>query len=88
MQPNVYSSIIDNCQDMEATKVSINTVQSLSHVRLFTIPWTEANQASLSITNSGSLLRLKSIKSVMPSHTLSSPSPPAFNLSQHQGLFK
>ena len=51
---------------MEATKVSINTVQSLSHVQLFTIPWTEASQAPLSITNSGSLLRLKSIKSVMP----------------------
>ena len=43
--------------------------------------------ASLSITNSGSLLKLMSIESVIPSHSLSSPSPPAFNLSQHQGLF-
>ena len=40
------------------------------------------------ITNSWSLLKLMSIESVMPSHPLSSPSPPAFNLSQHQDLFK
>ena len=55
----------------------------------FVTPWTAARQASLSITNSQSLLKLISIESVMPSkhHILSSPSPPAFNLSQHQGLF-
>ena len=48
------------------------------------------NQASLSITNSQSLLKLMSIESVMPSNhlMLSSPSPPAFNLVQHQGLFQ
>ena len=48
-------------------------------------------QASLSITNSQSLLKLMSIESVMPSNHLilcHSPSPLAFNLSQHQGLFK
>ena len=46
-------------------------------------------QASLSITNSQSLLKLMSIKSVMPSNhlILSSPSPPALNLSQNQGHF-
>ena len=51
---------------------------------------TAACQASLFITNSRSLLKLMSIESVMPSNhlTLSSPSPPAFNLSQHQGLFQ
>jgi hypothetical protein len=51
-------------------------------------PWTAALQASLSFTISQSLLRLMSIESVMPSnhHPLSSPSPPAFSLSQHQGL--
>ena len=42
-------------------------VQSLSRVRLFVTPWTAACQASLSITNSWSLLKLMSIKSVMPS---------------------
>ena len=45
-------------------------VQSLSHVRLFATPWTAARQASLSISNSQSSLRLRSIKSVMPSSHL------------------
>ena len=101
---------------------------SVTHLRLtIWTPWTAAHQASLSITNSWSLLKLMSIKSVMPSnhlilchpllllpglpvhcqlleftqthvhkvsdaiqpsHPLSSPSPPAFNLSQRQSLFK
>ena len=43
-------------------------VQPLSHVRLFVTPWTAARQASLSITNSRSLLKLMSIESVMPSN--------------------
>ena len=46
------------------------SVQSLSHVRLFETPWTEAHQASLSITNPQSLLKLMSIESVMPSNHL------------------
>ena len=46
------------------------SVQSLSHVRLFAAPWTAARQASLSITNSWSLLKLMSIESVMPSSHL------------------
>ena len=45
-------------------------VKSLSHVRLFETPWTAARQASLSITSSRSLLKLMSIKSVMPSYHL------------------
>ena len=45
-------------------------VQSLSHVQLSATPWTAACQASLSITNSWSLLRLMSIESVMPSNHL------------------
>ena len=47
-----------------------SSVQSLSHVRLLVIPWIAAHQASLSITNSRSSLRLTSIKSVMPSSHL------------------
>ena len=47
-----------------------SSVQSLSHVRLFVIPWIAARQASLSITNSRSSLRLMSIESVMPSSHL------------------
>ena len=45
-------------------------VQSFSHVQLFATPWTTACQASLSITNSQSLLKLMSIESVMPSNHL------------------
>ena len=45
-----------------------SSVQFLSHVQLFLIPWTAAHQASLSITNSRSLLKLMSIDSVMPSN--------------------
>ena len=68
------------------------SVQSLSCIQLFATPWTAASQASLSITNSWNLLELMSIESVMPSKHLilccPSPSPPTFNLSQHQGLFQ
>ena len=49
---------------------SISSVQLLNRVWLFATPWTEARQASLSITNPQSLLRLMSIESVMPSNHL------------------
>ena len=65
-----------------------SSVQSLSHVWLFATPWTAANQSSLSITNSQSLLELMSIESVMPSNHLILSPPSAFNLSQHRGLFQ
>ena len=45
-------------------------VELLSRVQLFATPWTAARQASLSITNSQSLLKLMSIESVMPSNHL------------------
>ena len=68
----------------------IQSVQLLSPVRLFVIPWTVACQASLSITNS--VFTQTHVHwvgdAIQPSHPLSSPSPSAFNLSQHQGLFK
>ena len=48
----------------------ISSVQFLSRVQLFMTPWTAAHQASLSITNSWSLLKLMSIESVMPSNRL------------------
>ena len=71
----------------------IKTHNQLSHVWLFAAPWTAARQASLSITNSQSSLKLLPSNhliipgdAIQPSHPLSSPSPPAFSLSQHQGL--
>ena len=50
--------------------IKFSSVQSLSHVQLFATPWIAARQASLSITNSQSLLKLMSIESVMPSSHL------------------
>ena len=50
--------------------LQFSSVQSLSRVRFFATPWTAAHQASLSITNSRSLLKLMSIESVMPSNHL------------------
>ena len=66
-------------------------VQTLSHVRLFATPWTSACQASLSITNSLTLLKTHVYwisDAIQPPHPLLSPSLPAFNLSQHQSLFQ
>ena len=65
-------------------------VQALSGVQLFATPWTAAHQASLSIANSQSLLKLMAIESdvIQPSLPLSPPSLPALSLSQHQGLFQ
>ena len=51
-------------------KSQFSSVQSLSRVQLFATPWVAARQASLSITNSWSSLRLMSIESVMPSSHL------------------
>ena len=53
-----------------SSETCITLVQLLSRVQLFDTPWTLAHQASLSITNSGSLFRLMSIESVMPSNHL------------------
>ena len=50
--------------------VQFSSVQSLSHVWLFVTSWTKAQQASLSITSSWSLLKLMSIEPVMPSNHL------------------
>ena len=64
--------------------------QWLSFVHLSVNPWTEAHQASLSITNFCSWLKVMSIESVMPSNhlILLSLSPPAFNHSHHQDFFQ
>ena len=58
-----------------AVCITVSSVQLLSHVRLFAIPQTTAHQASLSITNSWSFLKLMSIELVMPSNHLSLYSP-------------
>ena len=53
--------------------VQFSSIAQFSHVQLFVTPWTAACQASLSITNSESSLKLISIKSVMPSNHLIQP---------------
>ena len=50
--------------------ISVSSVQSLSRFRLSATPWAVARQASLSVTNSWSLRKLRSIESVMPSNHL------------------
>ena len=72
-----------------STSIFWCSVQLLSCVWLFVTPWTAARWASLSITNSQSLLKLMSNELVMPSNhlILCCPLRPTFNLSQHQSLF-
>ena len=56
--------------EIENLANQFSSVHSLGCVRLFATPWTAAHQASLSITNSQSLLKLLSLESVMPSNHL------------------
>ena len=58
------------CQTSTFISHQLNSVQSLSSVRLFATPWITTCQASLSITSSWSLLKLTSIKSIMPPNHL------------------
>ena len=76
----------------DTKKVSTVHFSSVTQsVWLFGIPRTATRQATLSITNSQSLTQTHVrwvSDAIRPSHLLSPPSPPAFNLSQHQGLFQ
>ena len=85
----VYEYLYMNTHSYEHLRYQFSSVQSLSRVWLFAMPWI-ACQASLSITNSQSLLKLMPIESMMPSShlILSPPFSPAPNSSQNQGLFK
>ena len=67
--PSIFPSI----RDFNESDVHISSVQLLSHVHLFATPWTAAHQASLSFTIFRSLLKLMSIKPVMPSNHLIHP---------------
>ena len=67
----LFKKLDSSCHQNWPSKKKIyefSSVQLLSHVRLFAIPWTAARQASLSIINSRSLIKLMSIKLVMPSN--------------------
>ena len=66
---NLYPTLI-NLGYLSVSPIQFSSVQSLSRVWLFATPWIAARQASLSITNSQSLLKLMSFESVMPSSHL------------------
>ena len=76
--------------------VQFSSVQSLSRVQLFVTPWISARQASLTITNSQSSLRLTSIESVMPSShlilcrplLLLSPIPPSIKVFSNESTLR
>ena len=70
--------------------IQFSSIQLLSHVQLFVTSWTAVHQASLSITNSQlAQTHVHRVRdAIQPSHPLLSLSPPAFNLSQHQGVFQ
>ena len=74
VQLDLVSSLVSKWSVEEShllfKNVQFMSVQLFSHVRLFATPWTAARQASLSIINSWSLLKLMSIKSVMLSNHL------------------
>ena len=69
---NNFAVELKHCKSimLSAILLQSSSVQSLSHVWLFSTPWTTARQAFLSITNSRSLLKLMAIESVMPSNHL------------------
>ena len=71
-------------------EIYIVDVKLLSHVQLFATPWTAAHQASLPVPSPRACSNSCPLNqwSIQPSHPLSSPSPPAFYLSQHQGFFQ
>jgi len=76
--------------NQDQVNLVFSSVQSLSCVQLFATSWTAGQQASQPITNHQSLpTHMTTVSNAMEvSHLLSSPSPPACNLSQHQGLFQ
>ena len=87
--PDIIFFILPKCSHLYQGFVNWNSrgeiqhqFTSVSHVWLFATPWTAACQASLSTTNSSSLLKLMSIESTMPSNHIilcRPPFPPAFN---------
>ena len=93
--PNTLHNPLKTVDDQKYIS-SVSSVQSLSRVRLFATLWIAARQASLSITNSRSSLRLTSIESVMPSShlilcrplRLLSPIPPSIRVFSNESVLR
>ena len=80
-----------NTLSTHCTIIMCQSVQSLSRVWLFATPWTAAHQGlpvHHQLPESSQTHVRWVTDAIQPSHPLPSPSPPTFNLSQHQGLFK
>jgi len=65
-----FKTVLSVINRSSSQRNQLSSVQSLSHIQLFVTPWTAACQASLSITNSWNLLKLMSIKLMIPSNHL------------------
>ena len=95
MSITANSFLIQYIQLIQFSSVHFSSFQSLSHVQFFLTPWIAARQASLSITNSQSSLRLTSIESVRPSShrilchplLLLPPTPPSIKVFSMSQLF-
>ena len=71
IKKNTFESVLMRWMKLEPIiQGEFSSGQSLSHVQLFATPWASAYQASLSITNSWSLLKFMTIESMMPSNHL------------------
>ena len=68
--------------------LQFSSVQSFSHVRLFETPWTATLPVHCQLPEFTQTHVHWVSNAIQPSHPLPSPSPPAFNLAQHQGLFQ
>ena len=69
-------------------KLHFSSVYSLSHVQLFMTPWITAHPIHHQLLELTQTHVYQVGDAIQPSHPLLSPSPPTFNLSQHQGLFQ
>ena len=86
-----FTSMLVICQTLSIFYRLFHSVQSLSHVRIFATPWTSALPGfhvhhELPELTQTHVHRVGD--AIHPANPLSSPSPPAFNLSQYQGLFQ
>ena len=84
-------SAIQSLNHLAGKKFQFSSVHSLSHVQLLATPWTVEHQTSLVLHQLPELAQIhvhQHGEAIQPSHPRSSPSPPTFNLSQHQGLFQ
>ena len=88
VSPALVSGFFTTRTSWEAAPVVLfNSVQLLSRVRFFVTPWTPGFPVHHQLLELAQTHVHRVGDAIQPSHPLLTPSPPAFNLSQHQGLF-